>query len=598
MDDTQVMHAMALDDAYHVIRTLASGPQGVTELVDFDGAGPFVRKKMPLELTRRRLWSTLAECRSPRLPRVESTYELPDAFVVVYDYVAGDTLDALVAAHGPMDEAGAVRTVRQLCEAAGELHAHGIVHRDITPANIVMAADGVHLIDFGIARERGGAKPVARDTVPLGTYGFAAPEQFGFAPSDARSDLYAIGRVLGYLLTGVRPDDQRSYDERLAATPMSLRTRRVIGVACAFEPSARYADAAAFLRALDGDGSVGGAGMDDAASTGVGTGAGDGVPGGPGAGVSDGPGSADAGVSGADGAVNRVRESVAAAAGRASGIVPTLSRIRVPGWLVAALLVAAVAVGYLLPGGPSWTTDGSVSGTAGSAAGASRGNGSSSGKPSGSSSDGGSSAGTSAAGATDATTFVDESVELVESGWRSERGYVTYVVCLRNNDAGHAVKYLTIHAVARKADGSVLFSDDHTIGGLYAGQTRYEAMTFGDGSSDPATVDFEIGASSVSSVIASDAVESYEVSGTISHTDGFGGVTFTGEATLRSSGDDLLGTSGGKAVLVLRDRAGNIVYGDSTYFDRPAMGKARSVTLTVYPDGIDYDSYEMYAYDW
>ncbi|KFI94535.1 serine/threonine-protein kinase, partial [Bifidobacterium stellenboschense] len=245
MDDTQTLHAMGLDDAYRVERTLADGPSGVTELVTLDGTGPFVRKKIPLRLARRRLWSTLADCTSPRLPRVEATYELPDRFVVVYDYVPGVTLERHVTGKGRLDASEATRIAVQLCEAVGELHAHGIIHRDVTPANIIIATDGVHLIDFGIAREHvgaatGDATARARDTTTLGTWGYAAPEQYGFAPTDARTDVYAIGRVLGFMLTGVSPSDATAYGRSLAdvsAVPPALRA--IVAKACAFEPSAR-----------------------------------------------------------------------------------------------------------------------------------------------------------------------------------------------------------------------------------------------------------------------------------------------------------------------------------------------------------------------
>ena len=89
MDDKQAMHAMSIDDAYHVERTLARGPSGVTELVSIDGNGPFVRKKIPSPLAQRNVWAVLSACQSNRLPRVEATYELPDRFVIVYDYVPG-----------------------------------------------------------------------------------------------------------------------------------------------------------------------------------------------------------------------------------------------------------------------------------------------------------------------------------------------------------------------------------------------------------------------------------------------------------------------------------------------------------------------------
>ena len=83
MDDKQAMHAMSIDDAYHVERTLARGPSGVTELVSIDGNGPFVRKKIPSPLAQRNVWAALSACQSNRLPRVEATYELPDRFVIV-----------------------------------------------------------------------------------------------------------------------------------------------------------------------------------------------------------------------------------------------------------------------------------------------------------------------------------------------------------------------------------------------------------------------------------------------------------------------------------------------------------------------------------
>ncbi|HCA73839.1 MAG TPA: serine/threonine protein kinase, partial [Bifidobacterium sp.] len=100
MEDKQVMHAMSLDDAYHVERVLARGAGGVTEIVSIGGTGPFVRKKIPLQLARRNVWSTLGECSGSRLPHVEATYELPDCFVVVVDYVEGDPLEDVVSRRG------------------------------------------------------------------------------------------------------------------------------------------------------------------------------------------------------------------------------------------------------------------------------------------------------------------------------------------------------------------------------------------------------------------------------------------------------------------------------------------------------------------
>ena len=113
----------------------------------------------------------------------------------------------------------------------------------------MVAADGAHLIDLGIARMRN--SHATRDTTSLGTYGFAAPEQYGFAQTNARSDVYSIGQLLGYMLTGVRPDESAAYENALAdesLVPAWVRT--VVEKASAFEPSLRYRSAAGVAEAL------------------------------------------------------------------------------------------------------------------------------------------------------------------------------------------------------------------------------------------------------------------------------------------------------------------------------------------------------------
>ena len=237
MNDNQLMHAMSLDDTYRVEQVLARGEDGITELVTIDEAGPFVRKKIRQELARRNVWSALTECSSPRLPRVEATYELPEHFVVVYDFVPGRSLSKVIETDGPLMPEETTSLGIELCEAAEELHRHGIVHRDISPNNIVVAANGAYLIDLGIARMR--VEGASKDTTSLGTWGFASPEQYGFAQTDARSDVYSIGRVLGFALTGVRPDDE-AYEQILKKNLDNAPATLVHAItrACSFEPSA------------------------------------------------------------------------------------------------------------------------------------------------------------------------------------------------------------------------------------------------------------------------------------------------------------------------------------------------------------------------
>lgn len=167
------------------------------------------------------MWAALSECVGLRLPHVVATYETPDEFVVVCDFVPGDTLYEVVSAQGSLPVSEAVRIALEVCEAVEELHRRGIAHCDISPRNVLLAADGAHLIDLGIARPFG-AEP-SSETPNLGTHGFAAPEQYGFAPVDERTDVYAAARLLGFMLTGLEPGDAYRValvDESVVPTPL------------------------------------------------------------------------------------------------------------------------------------------------------------------------------------------------------------------------------------------------------------------------------------------------------------------------------------------------------------------------------------------
>lgn len=283
-DDQALLTAMDLDDSFVPVRTLAQGDGGTTELVARREPRPgepvlLVRKRMPVPLANEPAWRALqvaeladacdaagadgAAGAAPgeakavpaakaagvsRLPHVRELYWLPDALVAVYDYVEGPTLRELVQERGPLASARAVALARQLCQALAPLHAAGVVHRDIAPGNVVVAADGAHLIDLGIARMR--VDGASHDTTRLGTWGFAAPEQYGFAQTDARSDVFSLGRLLAYALTAADPADA-SFDSAAQESPLvPPALRKVIKKATAFEPSARYQSAGELERAL------------------------------------------------------------------------------------------------------------------------------------------------------------------------------------------------------------------------------------------------------------------------------------------------------------------------------------------------------------
>ncbi|WP_374778041.1 bifunctional serine/threonine-protein kinase/ABC transporter substrate-binding protein [Streptomyces sp. NBC_01310] len=121
-------------------------------------------------------------------------------------FVPGPSLAEAVGGYGPLP-ARAVRTLgARLAEALAQVHAAGLVHRDVKPGNILLAPDGPRLIDFGIARSEGAATLTAADAV-LGTPGYLAPEQArtGGAAAGAASDVFSLGCVLAYAATGHGP---------------------------------------------------------------------------------------------------------------------------------------------------------------------------------------------------------------------------------------------------------------------------------------------------------------------------------------------------------------------------------------------------------
>ena len=246
--DEQLLTILEHDESCRVERVLADKPGCKTELVWHGSAGPFVRKRIPRELASLEAWRIAAEIVHPRLPRVRDMYELPDLLVVVSDYVAGETLTEYMRIQGRPPAGTAVVIALNMCDAAGALHKKGVVHRDITPNNVVLASDGAHLVDLGIARVH--TEEESYDTTALGTWGFAAPEQFGFAQTDMRSDVYSIGCLLGYMLTGKQPKTPayiRALDDAAQVGPSLAQTIRT---ACAFEPSKRYEKTEALASAL------------------------------------------------------------------------------------------------------------------------------------------------------------------------------------------------------------------------------------------------------------------------------------------------------------------------------------------------------------
>src|SRR2546429_4791218 len=149
----------------------------------------------------------LADLTHPNLPRIHDHFTEHGRSYVVMDFIAGDTLeDHLDKFAWRLSVEATLDIGLQLCTVLDYLHSQQppIIFRDLKPANIMRTVDNhVYLIDFGIARHFRPGK--AKDTIPLGSRGYAAPEQYGKAQNTPQSDIYGLGATLHEVLTGDDP---------------------------------------------------------------------------------------------------------------------------------------------------------------------------------------------------------------------------------------------------------------------------------------------------------------------------------------------------------------------------------------------------------
>ena len=254
MDSSELLRALQVayaDTSYpaaflerYILMECLAERRGVdTFLVQDREGAPYIAKCYD-----KRLWAiggdrdVLRGLEGAGLPRQTASFESEEMYLTVRDYIPGVPLDRY-AAERELTEEEIVRICAELCDILGVLHhrPEPIIHRDIKPQNVIVRPDGhLALIDFDIARVyRRGQET---DTRFFGTVAYAPPEQYGFSQTDARTDIYALGVLLRWLLTGSARENKMVSVYRPLA--------KIIRKCTAFSPNQRFSDVDQVKKAL------------------------------------------------------------------------------------------------------------------------------------------------------------------------------------------------------------------------------------------------------------------------------------------------------------------------------------------------------------
>ena len=220
MNELELLCEQAL---YEEIRNLGDGKSIVRDVP----TGRLFYRKV-LTVYNIQVFAYLKDHKSRYVPRIESFREDGDKLIVIEEFVQGRTLhDILENGDDLLSFQERIRILTEVCDGLSFLHSAQppIIHRDLKASNIMLTEDGVvKIIDYDAAKiyVRGEKK----DTVLMGTHGVAAPEQYGFAPSDVRTDIFALGKLIERML------------------PDNVDAARIVARATHIDPRKRYSSAA------------------------------------------------------------------------------------------------------------------------------------------------------------------------------------------------------------------------------------------------------------------------------------------------------------------------------------------------------------------
>ena len=200
----------------------------------------------------------LKKLRHKYIPSIVDVLDDGETMLILMDYIDGRPLSGIVKKEGAQKEEDVIRWMKELSEVLIYLHEQDppILHRDIKPSNVMLKDDGdIVLIDFGTAKEVSNEKDKSADnlTVPLGTPGYAAPEQSRTtSATDVRTDIYSLGATAYHLVTGISPADSPVMKPIREIVPsLSGGLEKIITKCTAADPDKRYQNCHDLLHDLE-----------------------------------------------------------------------------------------------------------------------------------------------------------------------------------------------------------------------------------------------------------------------------------------------------------------------------------------------------------
>ena len=195
----------------------------------------FVKKEQKVYC--RDVYEYLKECNNPHIPKIFECVEDEGKLIIIEEYIQGESLALHLEESGPYTPEEVCRFMVTICDVLEQLHQlpQPVIHRDLKPENVILQENGyLKIIDFNTAKQYEQGKE--SDTVIIGTRKYAAPEQFGYRQSDARTDIYAMGVMMNYLLTKNYPDEYLYRDKKAGRISM----QSIISKCTQFSPDHRY----------------------------------------------------------------------------------------------------------------------------------------------------------------------------------------------------------------------------------------------------------------------------------------------------------------------------------------------------------------------